>query len=129
MALRPTISLPTNRDVAAAAEGLRMISQAQLAQRRREGRPLPALYLSGVRYHSERRPNEEWQLPLQTLGRGWGDCEDLAAWRAAELNLAGELARVVIVRTGPNTEHALVRRGNGQLEDPSKRLGMKGRVL
>jgi len=64
-------------------------------------------------------------LPSQTYARGGGDCEDLAAWRAAELRIAGEPARVVVVRSAPGVLHAVVRRANGRIEDPSRRLGMR----
>lgn len=85
--------------------------------------PQKPLYASGVRY--DRRDKEErWQLPSETAARGRGDCEDLASWRAAELRLRGENARVAVKRTGPTVLHAIVRRANGRLEDPSARLGM-----
>jgi transglutaminase-like putative cysteine protease len=85
---------------------------------------LPPIYASGVKY-SARDPQERWQLPSETMARGRGDCEDLATWRAAELRLRGEPARVVVRRTGPRVLHAVVMRADGRVEDPSKRLGMR----
>lgn len=84
---------------------------------------LPALYQSGIRYESD--PGEEWQLPAQTAMKGAGDCEDLALYRAHELRTQlGEDARVAVYRSAPSTLHAIVRRGDGTLEDPSRALGM-----
>lgn len=87
--------------------------------------PLPRLYSSRVRYVPEASGLEEWR-PAHTVFRlREGDCEDLAGVRAAELRLEGDqLAAVVPVRTGPHTIHIYVRRGDGQLEDPSAMLGM-----
>jgi hypothetical protein len=86
----------------------------------------PPLYESGVRYRQESRGQEFWKLPDQVLSDGYGDCEDLAAWRSAELELAGEQAEIVLVRAKPTLWHVAVKRGNGRIEDPSRRLGMRG---
>lgn len=89
--------------------------------------PLPALYASGVRYARE-QGREEWQTAEETFGKGKGDCEDLAAWRCAELWVAGErAARVHCYSPRPGLIHCVVRRADGTLEDPSKKLGMKGK--
>lgn len=83
------------------------------------------LYESGVRY-SRDDATEEW-LPIPILyQRGVGDCEDLAAARAALLRFTGEDpdARAFAYRSRPNTWHAVVMRGDGSIEDPSARLGM-----
>lgn len=86
-------------------------------------RHLPSIYTSGVRYRRE--PTEVWRNAEEVLSGGWGDCEDLAAARAGELRAKGESrAKVVVRRTGPKMTHALVQRGSGKIEDPSKRLGM-----
>ena len=93
----------------------------------------PMLYESGVRYQNEPRgqPFEEF-APIPTLlGRKWGDCDDLAPWRAAELRVRGKenaSIRVQWKRVGPNREklfHIVVRRANGAIEDPSRILGMR----
>ena len=85
---------------------------------------LPLLYGSGIRY--EREDQEAWKMPRQTLLSRRGDCEDLAVYRAAELRRLGidRHARPIIIRTGPFTLHAIVQRGNGTREDPSRALGM-----
>lgn len=86
----------------------------------------PLLYESGVRYRRERAGKEEWLIVPQILAAGWDDCEGLAGWRAAELRtLDGEPARAIAIRTGPKKFHAVVRRADGSIEDPSRILGMK----
>lgn len=85
-----------------------------------------SLYRAGVRYRVEAPGRERWQLPSETDAIGYGDCEDLATWRAAELRYTGEDpgASVVTYQSAPNVRHAIVRRGNGRTEDPSRKLGM-----
>lgn len=91
-----------------------------------KARKLPPLYASGVRYRRESAGAERWQLPHQTLALGYGDCEDLAGWRAAELRALGERCTLVFRKSGPRLWHAVVRRANGVIEDPSAALGMRG---
>jgi len=89
-----------------------------------EGVGLPSLYESGVRYKNE--PRDVWRHAVDVAREGWGDCEDLSAYRAAELRVSGEDpdAAVSLYRSGPNRFHAVVRRGDGTYEDPSRVLGM-----
>jgi hypothetical protein len=118
-------SVPIRRaDLTRALELGTRAAVAQLRAAARAGRPLPPIYASGVRY-MRADPHERWQTPMETLRRGGGDCEDLAMWRAAELRVNGERARVVWRRTGPRVLHAVVQRGHGRIEDPSRRLGMR----
>lgn len=91
----------------------------------RSGR-LPQLYRAGVRYRREpREVREEWLTAPEVLSRGYGDCEDLACWRAAELMVSGEdpLARPILRRTASGW-HVVVLRSGGGIEDPSRVLGM-----
>jgi len=85
----------------------------------------PWLYASGVRYRVEPPEiREEFACIPIVLGRLWGDCDDLASWRAAELQVrSGMDARAVICQVGPRQWHCLVR-AQGRHEDPSKILGM-----
>ena len=94
---------------------------------------LPPLYRAGVQYRREQAKQcwhpisggcEDWLSAWEVKRQGYGDCEDLASWRAAELNLAGERARAVPVRTRSGW-HIVVRRADGTIEDPSAKLGMK----
>lgn len=60
------------------------------------------------------------------LQRGWMDCDDLAPWHAASLRYTGEDPRAYaeVLKSGPKSWHAIVRRGNGKIDDPSKWRGM-----
>lgn len=100
--------------------GLCMAAYAQLRAHR-----IPLLYRSGVRYVAEPPGEEKWLLPLQVLRLGYGDCEDLVAWRVAELRCIGERATPALKTIRPGLMHCLVRRADGSLECPSTRLGMK----
>lgn len=67
-------------------------------------------------------------LPDQDLGAA--NCEDLAAWRCAELQVrAGENAWPTFIwKIRPNggyLYHIQVKREDGSIEDPSRALGMK----
>ena len=106
----------------------------------------PPLYRSGVLYRREPRqvvPFERFAGIGEVLRQGWGDCDDLAPWRAAELNFRGIGARPVLidashpayreVSKGPKVKrlwHVVVERalspGSDEVvyEDPSARLGM-----
>lgn len=94
---------------------------------------VPRLYDSGVRYQPEPQNTvEEFAAIPVVLERKWGDCDDLAPWRVAELREQGENAKIRIQwRALPNGNgrlfHIVVRRGDGSIEDPSARLGMHGR--
>lgn len=97
--------------------------------------PLPPLHGAGVRYQREPMCHaredfsparcEEFVLPHEVVARGWGDCDDLAIWRAGELRMRGEMARPVVVRSPGVGYHVIVRRGDGRREDPSRDLGMQ----
>lgn len=87
----------------------------------------PGIYESGVRYKPEMKA-EDWLTIPFIIKRGYGDCEDLAAWRAAELRVKGIAAKPDIrARKMPNgawRAHAIVRLPDGSVEDPSAKLGM-----
>lgn len=116
-----TIALGSLTSVQVFLNALQLVDQGQLRSAR-----YPSLYASGVRYQREPAGEEDWQTVSVTYRRKTGDCEDLAAWRAAELVVSGEdtKARAVLKRIRPGLIHCIVRRGNGQYEDPSKLLGM-----
>jgi hypothetical protein len=90
----------------------------------------PRLYSAGVRYQNEPWSGiEEFASIPVVLARGWGDCDDLAPWRAAELQRQGEAAKVKLKwkrhpRSGARMYHVVVQRENGSEEDPSRILGM-----
>lgn len=103
-------------------EGLVQLNLSQL----RRGLA-PPLYKSGVRYKREPRGREKWQTAKTTFKKKDGDCEDLAAYRAADLRLGGVQARAVVIDVAPGLKHCVVKLPDGRLEDPSKRLGMSGK--
>jgi hypothetical protein len=111
----------------ALVEGVVRLNVWYLAVADDSGVELPPLYESGIVYRRE-PPGEEWWETVRDL-RGLvshrsGDCEDLAAARAAELRYFDEEheARVRVVRTSRGTFHAVVQRADGSIEDPSRIL-------
>lgn len=104
----------------AASQGIVALNRAIMRRQ-----PLPPLYRSNVRYQKESLGSENWRTADEVYRLGYGDCEDLANYRTAELQLEGELATTKIRRTGFRKFHAVVRRENGRIEDPSRRLGMR----
>jgi hypothetical protein len=81
----------------------------------------------GVKWQPENFGDEHFDHAGTVLGRGWGDCDDLAPWHAGSLRASGEdpgaFARVV--QSGPNMYHAIVQRSDGSIDDPSVAAGMK----
>lgn len=80
-----------------------------------------------IRWRPERfKDGEHFDLAPDVARRGWGDCDDLAPWLAAELRATGRDrgARAVAKRSGPQRWHALVRTSAGRMLDPSKWAGM-----
>lgn len=88
--------------------------------------PGPTIYRAGVRYRVEPPGEERWQLPSETRAVGYGDCEDLASYRTADLIFSGEDpgASVWTYQSAPGVRHCIVLRSNGTKEDPSRQLGM-----
>jgi predicted transglutaminase-like cysteine proteinase len=125
MPVRVTIAVGQDpAEIRAAVLGLAAISLAQMRLR-----ALPRLYDGSIRYAREPAGRERWQTARETAQRGQGDCEDLAAYRVAELHRAGETAATIIAKVIRPNElmHIMVRRANGSIEDPSAYLGMKGK--
>lgn len=108
---------------------------------------VPPLYTSGILYEEELPGHEDWYDVLAALRiRRHVDCEDLAAWRSAELRAVGIdvepvikwqwIAREQMIAQGyPASKlpdrgvwlvHCCVRWPDGTIEDPSKILGMGG---
>lgn len=104
-------------------ETLMRINQAYLA----EHPDTPALYSSGIVYRPE-FGTEEWQDIGTTLERGYGDCEDLAAWVGAEFRSHGVNANPYLrmqLHKNAFRIHALAQLPTGEIEDPSLKLGMR----
>jgi hypothetical protein len=126
--LRGFLTLPVSRRLVVLTklvDGLAQADEGYLLARR----GVPRLYESGVRYLEDDGPIESqwWDIPA-CLARGVADCKALAAWRAAELAVAGIPARPVVVPTNArgSTFHVFVERmTDGSTEDPSRALGMR----
>lgn len=115
----------------AALEGLTRVAEVQLRESAERGRPIPPLMQSGVRYRAEPPGQEVWCTPLECLRQGHGDCEDLAAWLAAEYRAAGIRARAGCYAPRPGLVHCVVyveRGGRIARVDPSRELGMGGKL-
>ena len=106
---------------------------------------VPPLFSSGVIYKEEPPGREDWDDAPTVAGRGWGDCEDLAAYLAAELRELHDVPAECVIKfryftpqevkasgyprrpkNGIYLIHVMVRLPNGAIVDPSKMLGMKG---
>lgn len=94
---------------------------------------LPPLYSSGVRFRNEPNAGKFENIASAAVcnQRRWGDCDDLVAWRIGELRNTGENATARIYwrehesPKGPiRLFHVEVRRGNKEIEDPSRLIGM-----
>lgn len=152
------LSLPDTEDDAHFAplqislEGLAQIDEWQIrrslrqAELGRSNTVIPPLYASGIVYREEAPGREDWLDVGAMLRQGHADCEDLAAYRAAELRVAGFdvepvikyqwIPREVMLAQGyPANKlpgrgvwmvHCCVRWPDGTVEDPSKILGMGG---
>lgn len=112
------------------------LNKRYLERMHRMGQRVPNVYAGHLRYIPEEPGVEDWCDIGRVLQRGGGDCEDLAAYHAAWLRFYAEDRNAQPVLTSQEQHcptgtrppcrqyHVLVRRGNGQLEDPSARLGM-----
>ncbi len=91
-----------------------------------KGVEMPSLYDTEVVYRRERPGQEWWETALDVLhvtAKGQGDCEDLSNYMSAWYRVfEGDDAQTRIVRTTRGTFHAVVQRGDGSVEDPSRIL-------
>ena len=96
---------------------------------------VPPIYESGVKFRPEPWQGrfEEFADALTTYRRGWGDCDDLVAWRVAELRAIGDRRlgltpcnATIKIYWRPKTGgfHCEVRMPDGSVEDVSRFLGM-----
>ncbi len=118
---------PVPEAIEAMAEGLVRLNVWYIETALANGIELPALYDSGIRYQREPRGEEWWEsaADVRSLASSRsGDCEDLAAYRAAELRVFDddEGAYLMVIRNRRGNFHAIVCHGDGTLEDPSRIL-------
>jgi len=98
---------------------------------------VPTIYESGVQFRPEpwQGKFEEFADALTTYRRKWGDCDDLVAWRVAELRTIGDrrlglkpCKATIKIYWRDYVEgkgfHCEVRMPDGSVEDVSRFLGM-----
>lgn len=130
MALTVTMEVPADpAALTCALEGLVRMNEHLISRAAVSGGGYPSLYESGVRYRREPRGQEDWKHIDRLLEDGIGDCEDLSGARAAELRVIGEQATAMVVPTKSGKFHAIVIRGNGEIEDPSRLLLAKEKSM
>ena len=97
------------------------VVEANVESMRRQ--KFPRLFDSGVRYRSE----DVWRDAPSLVNAGCGDCKSLVSYRLAELRAAGLMAMVHVTFRdlhGTSEFHLQVRLPTGEIEDPSRILGM-----
>jgi len=127
--IRTTVppDLVNERTLGAGAEANTEVSQALIE---RGGIPplADAIEQGMVRWKPEDSPpgDESFDHPGLVLARGWGDCDDLAPWWAAELRASEEdpEAKAIVYQSGAQRWHVVVQRGDGSIDDPSRWAGM-----
>lgn len=90
----------------------------------------PDIYSGVVRYEEEPIGQEDWQDIPTSIRMGIVDCEDNACWRAAQLRVqygvdAWPTFTYKLRSNGSYLYHITVRHPTGEIEDPSRRLGMR----
>jgi hypothetical protein len=96
----------------------------------REHPNTPDVYSAGVRYVREAPGVEKWKGIRRVIEDGYGDCEDLASYRAAWaiVKEGRQGAHVTFsgreISPGFRLYHIFVLYPDGTTEDPSARLGM-----
>jgi hypothetical protein len=101
---------------------LTMCDRLYLRTQKAIGKPVPLIYKSGVTHEEEYGEQDDWCDIPTTRAMGHGDAEDLACWRAAELQEQG-------VDAWPTFDHdhgclhPKVRYADGRLEDPAAIMG------
>jgi len=131
--MRIVLTIPAGRDPSWTVEAARHALEAAVAINRAimSSQDVPLLYDSQIRFQREpdglvKQGIEQFDNVLTVLARGHGDCDDLVAWRVAELRERDEPATVRVVwPKGTRRFHAQVRRADGSYEDPSRILTLR----
>lgn len=121
MPIRVQMTIPRPA-MEAAVEGLAAINWSILRCLLDGGVYVPRLYEAGIRY---RDPGKlRWHTLADVYDLRKGDCKDLVAVRLAELrHYEGEPAIAHVYETRRRGQwHAVVKRADGTIEDPSKIL-------
>lgn len=126
--VRINVAIPeahVNADVLnAALEATTRLNESLLANN--EIAPFETQLKRGLKWQPEPPGDEHFDHGGTTSRRGWGDCDDLAPLHAASLRNSGEDpgAEAIVKRSGPKMWHAVVKRSDGTIDDPSRRAGM-----
>ena len=123
--MRIRLAIPDHLVTPAALEATTLANAESI--RRGEVPTLSSALSRGLKWRPEPFiDGEHFDLAHQVVGRGWGDCDDLAPWLAAELRATGqdEGARPRIYSTGKDRFHAVVETSDGEILDPSRWAGM-----
>jgi hypothetical protein len=88
--------------------------------------PLFDTVRDSIRWKPEPPGQEHFDHAKVVLGRGWGDCDDMAPFAAASMRASGEDpgATAIVKRSGPTRWHAVVQKSDGTIRDPSRETGM-----
>lgn len=104
-------------------EGLVQIDCIELSA---YGYAIPPIYSSGTVYQRDARTDvdDDWQDAITTAVHKYGDCEDLAAWRCAEIRVREGIYAWLdftweYMPDGSKRIHIFVVRADGIIEDPS----------
>ena len=130
--MRIRIAVPENHVdpsvIDAALEAVTRLDHSQIAS---GDVPLFNMQSPGVRWRPENMGDEHFDHAGTVIARGWGDCDDLAPWHAASLRATGEDpgATAIVVPSGPEMYHAIVRRSDGSNDDPSVAAGMRAKSV
>lgn len=86
------------------------------------------LIKAGAKWRPEKPGDEHFDHGALIAKRGHGDCDDWAPLHAATLRASGEDpgAQAVVRKSGPKRWHAIVKRSDGSIDDPSLAAGMPG---
>jgi hypothetical protein len=125
--MRINIAVPEKRVTAPVLDGaLEAVTRLDEALIREGAVPPFREAVDAVRWRPEPPGEEHFDHAGKVLARGHGDCDDLAPWHAASLRVTGEDpdAQAVVKKSGEKRWHAVVQRGDGTIEDPSREAGM-----
>jgi len=76
-------------------------------------------------YKPEPKGREWWQTWVDNIREGEGDCEDLASHEAShDEAILGVPSVAECIRSAPRVYHAIVRKPDGRISDPSMPLGL-----
>lgn len=115
---------PNAETLGIALEAATRLAQHDLASG--EIPPIEDAIKGGIEWQEEPPGEESFDKPSTVLERGWGDCDDLAPWLAAEMRETefDTGASAIAIPSGPNQWHAIVRGTDGEVYDPSVWAGM-----